>query len=148
MDKHSTLTKILRLRQLKKEEIELEIKNINKFIEIARSMLESLEREFIESAEDFERKQKMGGIRSNEMDLFYNYFMYLNDEINSRRNEMNARISELNRLKVELLESYRDEKVFEKLKDKIEAEELKGRLADEQKEMDFLFLLKGHQNGR
>ncbi len=142
MSKIQTVSKILQIKEHKKEQAELEVKKITSLINKAEDKLSSLEKKFIETTEVFHQKQKSGTASIDEIGLFYNYFSQLNNEMSAKKKEISERHKELNIRQNELIEAYKEKRVFETLRDGIVARDIKEKDISEQKEMDFMFLAK------
>lgn len=142
MSKIKTVTRVLQIKDHKKEEIENEVKQIRSQIRQLEVQLEKLETSFAETSLEFEEKQKGSGMDVHRLELFYNYFMKLNDDMNARKKEIIRRLSELNVRQEALIEAYKEKKLFELLKDRMVKEEMTEKERAEQKEQDFLYLAK------
>lgn len=142
MNKIDTVSKVLRLKEHRKEEIEHEVRNVTDMINLIRKEIDSLEQRFSEATMLFNEKQNKGDVGINELGLFYNYFHQLNDEMTASKKEMAEKLAELDHRREELLEAYKEKKIMEILKGKIEQEDKREKEQSAQKEMDFLFLAK------
>lgn len=142
MNKIGTVSRVLRLKDHRKEEIEQEVRNVTDMINLIRKEIDSLEQRFSEVTTVFNEKQNKGDVGINELGLFYNYFHQLNDEMTAGRKEMAEKLAELDHRREELLEAYKEKKIMEILKGKIEQEDKREKEQSARKEMDFLFLAK------
>ena len=142
MSKIKVVSKVLQIKNQKKEEIEMEVKSLRNMINLAERRLESFEKTFAETTEIFHKKQAMGEMNVSELSLFHNYFIKLNGDINAQKMEMTNRLEELGIMQDELIEAHTEKKLFEILKGKIVLENTREKEATEQKEMDFMFLTK------
>ncbi|MBI5849227.1 MAG: flagellar export protein FliJ [Nitrospirae bacterium] len=142
MSKIRTVSRVLEIKDRKKEEIESEVKQLRSQIKQLEAQLDSLENKFSETSLEFEAKQKGSGMDVHRLELFYNYFMKLNEDMNTQKKEIIRRLTELSGRQEALIEAYKEKKLFEILKDRIVKEELANSDRLEQKEQDFLHLAK------
>ncbi len=142
MNKLKTVTRVLEIKDHKKEEIENEVKQLRGQIRELETRLGSLEKKFSETAAEFEEKQKSSDLDVHKLELFYNYFMKLHEDMNAQKKEIVQRLSELNDRQTALIEAYKEKKLFEILKDRIVKEDTVDKDRAEQKEQDFLHLAK------
>ena len=142
MSKLKTVTRVLEIKDHKKEEIENEVKQLRSQIRELEARLASLEKKFSEAAAEFEEKQKSSDLNVHKLELFYDYFMRLHEDMNAQKKEIVRRLSELNDRQSALIEAYKEKKLFELLKDRMVKEETADKDRDEQKEQDFMYLAK------
>jgi flagellar export protein FliJ len=142
MSRLKTVTRVLNIKDREKEEIEFEVRKLRSEIRQLECSLDLLEKKFGETTGEFEEKQRDRAMDVHKLELFYNYFMRLNDEMNEQKKEIVKRLSDLNKRQSALLEAYREKKLFEILKDRIEKEDMTLKDKAEQKEQDFQYLAK------
>lgn len=142
MSKIRTVSRVLDIKGHKKEEIENEVKQLRSRIQQLEAQLDCLEKRFAETSSEFEEKQRGSAMDIHRLELFYNYFMKLNEDMNAQKKEIMRRLSELNGRQKALIEAYKEKKLFEILKDRIVKEEMSDRDRAEQKEQDFQHLAK------
>lgn len=140
MSKISTVKKVLQIKDHRKEEIELEVRNVSNMINMAQNELNSLERQFAEATDIFNERQSKRDMDINETGLFYNYFMQLTEGMNNRKKEIQKRLEELDLRRNELIEAFKETKLLEILKGKMIKEDNREKDISAQKEMDFMFL--------
>lgn len=142
MSKIRTVSRVLEIKDHKKEEIENEVRELRSRIKQLEGQLEGLEKKFCETSAEFEEKQKGSEMDIHRLELFYNYFMKLNEDMNVQKKEIIRRLSELTVRQEALIEAYKEKKLFELLKGKLIKEDTVGKDKAEQKEQDFLHLAK------
>lgn len=140
MSKLRTVSRVLDLRERKKEEIEHEVRQIRAKIKELEKMLDDLEAKFSSTTDQFEKKQNDRKMDVHSLELFYNYFLNLHEEMNARKSEIISRLTELNERQNALIEAYKDKKLFEILRDRIVKEEAATRDKAEQKDQDYQHL--------
>ncbi|MBI5635209.1 MAG: flagellar export protein FliJ [Nitrospirae bacterium] len=142
MSKIRTVSRVLGIKDRKKEEIENEVRQLRGQIRELEAELASLEKRFSETAAEFEEKQKSSDLDVHRLELFYNYFAKLDEDMNAQKKEIIRRLSELSGRQEALIEAYKEKKLFEILKDRIVKEDSAEKDRADQKEQDFLHLAK------
>ena len=144
MSKLTTVSKILKIKDFRKDELEAEVKKVHELIRVEQELLASLERIFADTVEKYEKRQHETSVTAHEFELFSNYFSQLYDNMEHQKRSIMSRIEELNEIQRALVEAYRDKKLLEKLQEKIRKELAKEQDLAEQKESDFHFLARRH----
>jgi flagellar export protein FliJ len=142
MSKLKTVTRVLDMKDRKKEEIENEVKGLRNTINELETRLTSLENTFGETIKEFEEKQRNSDMDVHKLELFSGYFMKLDEEMNRQKKEIMQRLSELNERQNALFEAYKEKKLFEILRERMVKEDTSDKEKTEQKEHDFLHLAK------
>ncbi len=140
MNRQKTVSKVLELKGLTKEQIELEAKKTREELNIEKGRLELLEGTLENTVTEFNSKQDNSSISTQELELFYDYVLYLQKRIAQQSEVVRRKIAELEVKQKAILEAYKEERLFEILHNKIVNEEMKEMLLVEQKEMDFNFI--------
>ncbi|MEW6417092.1 MAG: flagellar export protein FliJ [Nitrospirota bacterium] len=144
MTRKRTIAKVLELKEFSQEQIEAEVRKVNDKFNAEKASLNHLEETLKNTVAAFNCKQNKGllNINIHEMGLLYDYLSHLGKQIEKQRNVVFLLAKELEMKKREMLEAYKEKRIFEKLKDKILHEENKKMFLLEQKEADFNFLSK------
>ncbi len=142
MSKIKTISKVLRLKDNKKKELELEIKKARDTADSEQAKLLSLEKEYRDAVNLFNRKHSEGSINANDISSFYGYFLRINGMIDVQEKKFSQRLRELASLQDTLVAAYKDKKLFEILKEKALKKEVRDKIISEQKESDFLSVSK------
>ena len=140
MSKLGTVSRVLELKDRKKEEIENEVKRLRAKINQLETQLDSLEKKFNETINEFEERQRSRDMDVHKLELFSAYFMQLDQEMNGRKKEIIRRISELRERQDALIAAYKDKKLVEILKNSMVKEAATHKEKATQKEQDFLHL--------
>jgi flagellar export protein FliJ len=140
MRKNRTIAKILKLKDNKKKEIELEVKRASDRVDEEKSKLNSLEQDYLNTFKYFTEKQEEGSLDINNLISCYDFFSRINGRINEQTKIHAQCQNELAYLKDTLVTAHKDKKVFELLNDKAVKKEHKERLDGEQKDNDFFAL--------
>jgi flagellar FliJ protein len=142
MNKIRTVSKVLRIKEWKKEDLEAEVKKVTELIRMEKALLTSLEKTFDEALDMYEERQGDTSVHAQELELFSCYFSQLSERIERQKAAVIRRLAELEEVRLSLIETHRDKKLLEILEKKMLQEDLRQKEMAEQKEMDFLFLMK------
>ncbi|MBI4848050.1 MAG: flagellar export protein FliJ [Nitrospirae bacterium] len=137
MPKQKTVSKILKLKDSKKKEVEMEVKKAADKVDEENTKLQSLENNFTDMLRFFNEKQEEGSLDANNLISCYDFFSRINGKINEQKKVHAQCQDELTCLKDTLVSAYKDKKVVEILHEKIIKREHKEKLNLEQKENDF-----------
>ena len=138
--RNRTISKVLKLKDNKKKEIELEVKKASDRVEEEKSKLQSLEEDYLDTFRYFNEKHKDGSLDISNLVSCYDFFSRINGKINEQKKVHIQCQNELAHLKDTLVTAHKEKKVFELLNDKAVKKEKKERLDGEQKENDFFAL--------
>ncbi len=144
MSRLHTVAKILKIRNYRKEELEAEVRKVHELVRAEEELLAALEKVFSETVEKYEQRQQDSAVASHEFELFTNYFSQLYENMDQQKKLIMQRIAELQEIQNALVEAHRDEKLLEKLQEKIVREQVKEQDLQAQKESDYLFLTRRH----
>ncbi len=134
MRKSRTISKILKLKQNKKREVEIEVKKANDRFDEEEARLNSMKNDYKENRESLNDARNMD---ARNIDSLYSFFSRLNESIDQQKDVCSEKQNELTAVKDSLIDAHKDEKMFEIMNDKALAEEKKEREKSEQDEADF-----------
>ncbi len=134
MRKSRTISKILKLKQNKKREIEIEVKKANDRFDEEEARLNSMKNDYKENRESLNDARNM---EARNIDSLYSFFTRLNESIDQQKDVCSEKQNELTAVKDSLIDAHKDEKMFEIMNDKALEEEKKEREKSEQDEADF-----------
>jgi len=137
MRKNRTITKLLKLKDNKKKEIEIEVKKAADRVDDEKSRLNCLEKDFTDTLECFNEKNFEGSMDVNNITSYYDFFSRINGKISEQQKIHDHHNNELTSLKHDLVEAHKDKKVFEILNEKAIRKDMKEKQSSEQKEADF-----------
>ena len=140
MRKNRTVTKILKLKENRKKEIELEVKKAADREEEEKTRLKALEKDYTETMEYFSENHGEGPLDINKLISYYDFFSRINGKIDEQKKIHNECQSELTCLKDSLVQAHQEKRMFEIIHDKAVKTEHKENLKSEQKENDFIAL--------
>lgn len=135
MRRKNTIIKILKLKENKKREMEIEVKKAYDRVDEEDVRLLSLENNYKETLGSFNGTASM---EVREANSFYSFFSRLNESIEKQKDACSERMNELEQVKDGLINAHKEEKIIEIMKDKVVKEEKKEREKSEQKEADFI----------
>lgn len=135
-----TVDKLIELQKIKKEELELQLKEVQDLLDREMEYLRKLEYLYKENRIKYEEGMSSQTLYISEIDAYTRYFSHIFASIENQKKIISFRIKELEKIKEHLIEAHKDEKVLEKLLDRIIEEKRKIETYKEQKEMDYLFL--------
>lgn len=142
MRQRTTLSKIVKFKKLKKEEIASEINQLADALDAEKAKLNFLENKLRNAIEKSNVKQKDSFISGREIEHFYNCFLYFNKEAAKQEKVVLSRHIELKEKQKAMLDAYREKRLLEIMHDKIASEGVKEIMRNEQKEADSDFLSK------
>ncbi len=137
MRKNRTISKLLKLKDNRKKEIEIEVKKAADRVDDEKSRLNSLEKDFTDTMECFNEKSFEGAMDVNNINSYYDFFSRINGKISEQKKIHDHHNNELKSLRNNLVEAHKDKKVFEILNEKAIRKDIKERQSSEQKEADF-----------
>jgi flagellar export protein FliJ len=137
MHKKKTISKVLKLKDNRKKEVELEVKKASDMVDEEKEKLSALEKDFSDSMNNFNEQNSGGAVDIQNINAYYDFFSRINGRISEQKKVHEKRENELKTLKNDLADAHKDQKVFEILNDKVIKAENREKLAAEQKEADF-----------
>lgn len=140
MTNDKTISKVIELKGLTKEELEAEARRTADVLRQEQERLLALEKEFQKYVSDFSDMQTCQPLAGKDMDLFYSYFMHLNSQIARQKVAVLRRQEELEKNKKAVLEAHKEQRVLEMYHDRILQAKVREAGAREQKEADERFL--------
>jgi flagellar export protein FliJ len=138
MRKNATISKILKLKDNRKKELELEVKKASDRLDKEESKLRALEKEYKDILKFFNEKHAEGSLDAGNLISCYEFFSRINGKIKEQKRIHAQRKNELQALKNTLVNAHKDKKAFEILNEKALKREHRKRMLSEQKEFDFL----------
>jgi len=138
--KKRKIKKALELKGYAKEQIEISVQKSRDELEFEHAKLDSTLKTFELTVSEFNRRQKEGLINAQDLDLFYNYFSYLNRQIEEQKQTVTLRLAEVELKQETLVNAHKEKRLFEILYEKITNEETRKKIKVDQKEADFQFL--------
>ncbi|MDH4027492.1 MAG: flagellar export protein FliJ [Nitrospirota bacterium] len=137
MSKKETITKILKLKDSRKKELEIEVKKAADRAETERVKLLALEKDYNDTLNVFNEKNIDGSLDASNLSSYYDFLSRIDNKIREQKVVYTKKQDELSAVKRLLVNAHKDKKVFEIMKEKAVRKEAKARFESEQKEADF-----------
>ena len=136
--KKRTLSKILKLKDNRKKELELEVKKASDRADAEKAKLRALEKDYADTVEFFNEKNSRGPVDVNKINACHDHFSRINGKISEQKKIHDQHQRELESLKNNLVDAHKDKKAFEILNDKAVKKDRREKVILEQKESDFI----------
>ncbi|NOY38727.1 MAG: flagellar export protein FliJ [Nitrospirae bacterium] len=137
--KSDSLNSLLKLKEWRKEEIEMEINRLQGIINQEEARLKTMETELSGNLETFKDHQIHDVIDPGSLKTFHSYFSQMNIRMCQQREAIIKKIAELDETQKLLIEAYKEKMLVEKLRGKLCLNETRANNRKEQKEFDFIF---------
>jgi flagellar export protein FliJ len=134
------IQKVLELKGLTKDQLEISFQKSRDELEMENTKLDSTVRTFERTLAEFNNRHKEGSIYMQELDFYYAYLSYLNEQIEQQKHTVSSRLAEVEQIQKTLVNAHKEKKIFEIFYGKILDEEKRETLKLEQKEADFQYL--------
>lgn len=145
MRNKKTIHKILKLKDTRKREIEIEVKKASDRVDEEHAKLGELEQDYENTFSYFTEKHEDGTLDVSNLIACYDFFSRINGKIREQKEVHVQSQRELTCLKDNLVNAHKEKKVFELMKNRVVRKEHKERLDTEQKENDFITLSRRHK---
>ncbi|HDH01607.1 MAG TPA: flagellar export protein FliJ [Nitrospirae bacterium] len=137
--KSDSLNNLLKLKEWRKEEIEMEINRLQVIINQEETRLKTMETELSGNLETFKNHQVQDIIDPGSLKTFHSYFSQMNIRMGQQRGAIIRKIAELEETQKLLIEAYKEKMLVENLRGKLCLNETRENNRKEQKEFDFIF---------
>jgi flagellar export protein FliJ len=138
MRKKETISKILKLKDNKKKEIEIKVREAYGRVEEENSRLHALQSDYNNRLNYFKEAHKEGVFSARDVISHYEMLSHIDGKIEEQKRINIECESVLQSLEKTLVEAHKDKKSIEILDDKITRQEQKENALAEQKELDYL----------
>ena len=138
MRKKETISKILKLRDNTKKEIEMKVQKAYSRVDEESDKLQSLQNDYREKLRSFKKAHGQGMCSAKDMVIQHEFLTRIDGMIETQKQVYAACEGELEELKMVLAEAHKDKKALEILDDKVTKQKEKESLVSEQKEIDFM----------
>jgi flagellar export protein FliJ len=140
-----TVAKILEVKEFTTEQLEGETKHARERLRVEEERLGVLEREYRDRDEELTRKQTEDTFAVHELGLYFTYLKHLARQIEQQKGIVAIRAGELEARQQAVAAAYREQRLLEKLQDKLQQEQARESLQGEQKEADYNYLTRKKQ---
>ena len=142
MSRNGTVSKLLKLKGITLDQLELEIKGTMDELDAEKTKLALIEDTLKNTAAGFMNRQNTGLTNIQEVELSYNFLMHLNKRIEEQSVTVKVKTAELDTKQRAISREYQGKRLFELMKDDIVRKEMKDASLREQKEIDFNYISK------
>ncbi|HHN64484.1 MAG TPA: flagellar export protein FliJ [Nitrospirae bacterium] len=132
----TSLNNIIRIKELKREEISVQVRNIQKLIEEHERKILELEDEFIKNLEEFNKKRFGSAFTAEALRMHHNYVEHITRKMNEHKRVLMERVRELKETLSRLEEAHKEEKLVKKLLTRQNEKAIKEERLREQKQLD------------
>ena len=139
MTKEKTVSKIIEIKEFNKEQLESEVRREREKLSAEQIKLDGLDCEYKKTIVSLACKQS-GPLQAPEIELFHTYLKHLAKQIDQQKSVVAAQAAEVDKKQRDMVEAFKEQCLFEKLRDRIIEERIKELSQSEQKESDFAFL--------
>jgi flagellar export protein FliJ len=138
--KQKTVSKIIEIKEHTKEQHEAEVKKARQLLNREQEKLETLERNYSKTCADLTQKQSSGTMPVHEVELFTTYLKHVCKQIDQQKSVVSRHAGELDKKEKAMIEAYKEQRLFEILRDKIVQGQVREEALGEQKETDYNFI--------
>lgn len=136
------LSRIINIKDIEKEQLELEVNKKKHVLNEEQKRLGSLEEKMEEAIDELTNINTEGELNISRIDYFYTHLSDLKGQIESQKKNILKKKEDLEEKQLAMLEAYKEKRLLEIFRDKMFSEEIRSALINEQKEMDFNYLLR------
>ena len=140
MTRIRALANVIRMKQMREEEIQVELNRINGEIEVCTAKLAELEEGIEKAKQTFNERQCSGSLSVEEFSLYCGYFTEMFEGTMRQMKAVEEKRRELEHVRDDLIAVYKDKKVMENLRDRIKERIEAEDKAKEKKEQDYLYI--------
>ncbi len=140
MTKHKTVSKILELKEFKKEQLEAAVKKAQERLDLEQEKLDALNGEYKRTSDAFAPKQAKGEPPVQEMEIVYTFLKHLGRQIEHQNGVVAVCAAERDKQMRSMIEAFKEQRLFELMHHKIRRKEVQAAVRSEQKEADYQYL--------
>ncbi|MDA8387923.1 MAG: flagellar export protein FliJ [Nitrospiraceae bacterium] len=131
------ISRILQWKGVVKEQMSIEMRKAREKLQAEMGKLDGLNAKLAENMAIMDGIQSGPSPDAGKLELLSNYIIYLDKGIKEQERKVSEIMKEVDAKQGALRNAYREERVFETLRNRIAGEELREKECLEQKEMDF-----------
>lgn len=140
MKNEKTISKVLELKEMAEDQIELQARRVRNELDGETARLDLLRNTLEYATMEFEARRNTDSIHRQELELFYSYVSSLSKQIVRQKIMVQKKQAEADLIQHAMLEAYKEKRLVEILYNKVLHQEMRETLLSEQKEADFSFL--------
>lgn len=140
MKNEKSISKILGLKEMTKDQLELEVKRVRDELDDELASLEHLRNTLEYAKTEFENRRSSDPLHKQELEIFYTYVASVSSQIHRQKTLVLKKQAEFDAIQHAMIEAYKEKRLVEILYNRMLHEEMRATLLSEQKEADFSFL--------
>jgi len=142
MTREKMVSKVLEVKELKREQIEAEVRKARQKLSAEQQKLQDLEQAYKMNSVELIDRQMAGTLPVREMDVYYAYLKQVTRQIQQQKELILILQREVDDREKGMVEAYKEQRLVELLHDKIVGQEAKLAGQAEQKNMDAEFIMR------
>jgi flagellar export protein FliJ len=142
MTREKMVSKVLEVKEIKREQIEAEVRKAREKLSAEKQKLQDLEQAYKANSVELTDRQLAGTLPVREMDVYYAYLKHVCKQIQHQKEIVTIRQREVDEREKGMVEAYKEQRLVEILHDKIVCQEAKLAGQAEQKDMDAEFIMR------
>jgi flagellar export protein FliJ len=142
MTREKMVSKVLEVKELKREQVEAEVRKARETLNVEQQKLHDLEQAYKANSVELIDRQMAGTLQVREMDVYYAYLKQVNNQIQLQKENVLIHQREVVDREKGMVEAYKEQRLVELLHDKIVCQEAKLAGQTEQKNMDAEFIMR------
>jgi flagellar export protein FliJ len=142
MTREKMVSKVLEVKELRREQIEAEVRKAREKLSAEQQKLLDLEQAYKTNSIELTERQVAGTLPVREMDVYYAYLKELGKQIRRQKETIVIRQREVDEREKGMVEAYKEQRLVEILHDKIVCQEAKQAGQTEQKNADAEFIMR------
>jgi flagellar export protein FliJ len=136
------VSKVLEVKEIRREQIEAEVRKARDKLSAEQQKLLDLEQAYKANCVELTDRQLAGTLPIREMDFYYAYLKHVGRQIQQQKEIIVLRQHEVDEREKGMVEAYKEQRLVEILHDKIVCQAAKQAGQDEQKHMDAEFIMR------
>jgi len=142
MTREKMVSKVLEVKELKREQLEAEVRKVREKLSAEQQKMQDLEQAYKANSVELTDRQMAGTLPVREMDVYYAYLKHVGKQIQLQKEIILIRQQEVDEREKGMVEAYKEQRLVELLHDKIVCQEAKQAGQTEQKNMDAEFIMR------
>lgn len=142
MTREKMVSKVLEVKELRREQIEAEVRKAREKLSVEQQRLQDLEQAYKTNSVELTDRQLAGTLPVREMDVYYAYLKQVGKQIQQQKEIIAIRQREVDAQEKGMVEAYKEQRLVELLHDKIVGQEAKLAGQAEQKDSDAEFIMR------
>ena len=142
MTREKMVSKVLEVKELKREQMEAEVRKAREKLTVDQQKLQNLEQAYKGNSVELTERQMAGTVPVREMDVYYAYLKQIQKQIQQQKIIIQIQQREVDDREKIMVEAYKEQRLVEILHDKIVCHDAKVAGQAEQKNSDAEFIMR------